>query len=78
MKPDFQVKDVKCYNVDCMEFMKDIPDNFYDLAIVDPPYRDENQPTKDMRKNGSMETLAGRHKKRYFDELKRVSKNQIL
>ena len=38
MKPDFEIKKVKCYNVDCMEFMKDIPDNFYDLAIVDPPY----------------------------------------
>lgn len=24
------------YCIDCMEFMKDIPDNFYDLADVDP------------------------------------------
>ena len=26
------------YNVDCMEALKDIPDNFFELAIVDPPY----------------------------------------
>ena len=25
-------------NVDCMEYMKTIPDKFFDLAIVDPPY----------------------------------------
>ena len=24
--------------IDCMEYMKDIPDNAFDLAIVDPPY----------------------------------------
>ena len=26
------------YNMDCMEFMKKVPDKFYDLACVDPPY----------------------------------------
>ena len=26
------------YNIDCMEYMKTIPDKFFDLAIVDPPY----------------------------------------
>lgn len=24
------------YNTDCMEYMKSIPDKFFDLAIVDP------------------------------------------
>lgn len=24
--------------MDCMEYMKSIPDNFFDLAVVDPPY----------------------------------------
>ena len=64
--------------IDCMEFMATVPDKYYELAIVDPPYRDENQPTKDMRRNGSMETLQGRPKKEYFKELKRISKNQIV
>lgn len=26
------------YNMDCMEYMKGIPDKFFDLAVVDPPY----------------------------------------
>ena len=26
------------YNIDCLEYMKSIPDNFFDLAVVDPPY----------------------------------------
>jgi site-specific DNA-methyltransferase (adenine-specific) len=28
----------KLYNIDCMEGMKEFPDKFFDLAIVDPPY----------------------------------------
>lgn len=66
------------FNSDCMELMRNTPDKFYDLAVVDPNYRDENQPTKDMRANGSMESLAGRPTKEYFTELKRVSKEQII
>ena len=26
------------YNMDCMEGMKQFPDKYFDLAIVDPPY----------------------------------------
>lgn len=26
------------YNTDCMEYMKTLPDNAFDLAVVDPPY----------------------------------------
>ena len=26
------------YNVDCMEYMKTVPDGYFDLAVVDPPY----------------------------------------
>lgn len=26
------------FNIDCMEYMKTLPDNAFDLAIVDPPY----------------------------------------
>lgn len=29
---------INLYHGDCMEAMKDMPDNAYDLAIVDPPY----------------------------------------
>mgnify|MGYP003290117718 CR=1 FL=1 len=30
------------YNMDCMEGMKQFPDKYFDLAIVDPPYGDAN------------------------------------
>lgn len=34
------------YNMDCMIGMKDFPDKFFDLAIVDPPYfQDRNAET---------------------------------
>ena len=26
------------YNMDCMIGMKEFPDKFFDLAVVDPPY----------------------------------------
>lgn len=26
------------YNMDCMEYMKSLPDKAFDLAVVDPPY----------------------------------------
>lgn len=28
------------YNMDCMEYMKSLPDKAFDLAVVDPPYGD--------------------------------------
>jgi len=65
-------------NEDNMALMARYEDNFFNLAIVDPPYRDSNQPTKDMRASGSMESLEGRPSEEYWKELKRVSKNQII
>lgn len=31
------------YNMDCMQGMKEFPDNYFDLAIVDPPYGNGNE-----------------------------------
>ena len=69
---------IELLNMDCMVYMKTCKDNEFDLAIVDPPYRDQNQPTKDMRKAGSMKSLEGRPTKEYFNELRRISKEQII
>lgn len=63
---------------DCMALMARYPDKHFDLAIVDPPYRDENQPTKDMRAAGSMKSLNGRPPKEYWAELFRVSREQVI
>lgn len=116
-------------NVDCMEYMKTVPDKYFDLAVVDPPYgggakADANESFNGSRigrfggcfdkylktENGagsasgltttiSAERTGGkwatkyqvggvfskdiRHwdiapSKEYFDELARISKNQII
>jgi site-specific DNA-methyltransferase (adenine-specific) len=71
---------IEYYNEDCMVGMARYPDKHFDLAIVDPPYRNqsENQPTKDMRRNGKIERFGNKPDDKYFNELFRVSKNQII
>jgi site-specific DNA-methyltransferase (adenine-specific) len=85
MKPDYQIKNISLYNCDCMEFMKDIPDNFYDLAIVDPPYgidwmkQIENPNTKaNWKVHDKKDWDKNIPQQEYFDELFRVSENQIV
>lgn len=62
--------------------MKEFPDKYFDLAIVDPPYainRFKNGETSRLRKYGSLKSVNDeRPTKEYFDELFRVSKNQIV
>ena len=70
------------YNQDCMDAMKDMSDNQFDLAIVDPPYRNtnENQPTSEMRTNRfvNKQKLGFKPNEEYFKELRRVSRKQII
>ena len=70
----------EAYNIDCMEAMKQMPDKAFELAIVDPPYREVNQPTKEMRNkvNGKMQNFGKPPKEEFFKELFRISNNQII
>jgi site-specific DNA-methyltransferase (adenine-specific) len=63
---------------DCMIYMATLPDNAFELAIVDPPYWEKNQPFKEMRANGFSNLLNNKPNEAYFAELKRVSKGQIV
>jgi len=71
---------------DCLEAMKAMPDNAYDLAIVDPPYGiGEDGGTNGTRgKMAKSKVYASKGWDKeppsfeYFNELKRVSKNQII
>ena len=88
MKPTDILGNIKLYNADCMEVMKTFKDKQFDLAIVDPPYglgkrttdggSKKNTQTKFMkdirRSNWDNKTPD----KSYFDELFRISKNQII
>jgi site-specific DNA-methyltransferase (adenine-specific) len=70
---------INLHNIDCMEYMKGLDDNAFELAIVDPPYRENNQPDQWMRaKDGDMKKWDSPPSKEYFDELRRVSENQII
>ena len=44
------------YNMDCMEGMKQFPDKYFDLAIVDPPYGDGRGGSGTGSENGSKGT----------------------
>lgn len=96
------------YNQDCLEAMKQMPDNAFDLAIVDPPYGGGKDPDAENTFNGKLigrfggnfEKYFGNDKrghmgggrakkygyghwdiapgKEYFEELFRVSKNQVI
>ena len=70
----------KLYNMDCMDGMKQFPDKYFDLAIVDPPYGIEITKSGRLKKynNGNENWDNAPPTQEYFDELFRVSKNQII
>ena len=69
---------------DCMDIMKDIPDKYFELAIVVPPYGIGAGSKK--FKNGTSNNNIGYKindwdilpDKKYFDEIFRISQNQII
>ena len=76
------------FHADCMEIMKQYPDKYFDLAIVDPPYGigfsdyervGIGKKVKERyTKNGKKDWDNGIPTQSYFDELKRISKEQII
>ena len=72
------------YNMDCMEYMRSLPDKAFDLAVVDPPYGigiNHNMGRRKGDKPSEYKKVVWDSKppeKEYFDELFRVSKNQIV
>lgn len=87
------MSEINFFNVDCIEFMKSKPDNYYDLAIVDPPYGIGASNFKGFNSVKGKDGSIGKTKRQphipknwdnqtpndiYFQELFRVSKNQII
>lgn len=74
-------------NMDCMDLMREYPDKYFELAIVDPPYM-ARWSGKFAAGSGISTTGVARDvrgfkhwdvpKRQYFLELNRVSKNQII
>lgn len=73
------------HNMDCMEYMRSIPDKFFDLAVVDPPYGLDKRSTHGRGKlrnrclnRGNIQQWDIRPGEEYFRELFRISHNQII
>ena len=76
---------INIYNKDCLEAMKEMQDNQFDLAIVDPPYGLGKKTTSGGGGKNTQSEKWDDHEwdneiptDEYFIELKRVSKNQIV
>jgi site-specific DNA-methyltransferase (adenine-specific) len=79
---------MKITNEDNMQLMARFPDKYFDLAIVDPPYAiiasggQKGGVSKKFQnrayKNGIIDKWDVKPHQKYFDELFRVSKNQII
>ncbi len=76
---------VELLNIDCMELLATLPNKAFDLAIVDPPYGinvgnmaflTEKKNKKRGYKKSDLDKNIPTEK--YFEELFRVSKNQII
>ena len=92
MKPTDILGNIKLYNADCMELLKQTPDKYYSLALVDPPYgigmSNSNKRTKPSRPNSYTKYADFRYHEanwdnerptaEYFEQLFRVSKEQVI
>ena len=77
-------------NCDNMELMARYPDNYFDLAIVDPPYGigESGGKNRNNKKGSAIGLKTPNYTKKdwddeipnkeYFEELFRISKNQII
>jgi len=76
----------RVFNCDCMDIMKNYKDNQFDLCIVDPPYgigeaagKNKSRSNLAMAKNYKSKEWDNKiPEKKYFDELRRICKNQII
>ena len=50
------------YNMDCMEYMRTLPDKAFDLAVVDPPYGSASQ-TVHVERERERERAPGRQRR---------------
>jgi site-specific DNA-methyltransferase (adenine-specific) len=79
---------MELYHCDCMELLKQTPDNYYSLALVDPPYgigidgQKQSINLNNPKANRKAHDFKGWDNEiptaEYFAELERVSKNQII
>jgi site-specific DNA-methyltransferase (adenine-specific) len=72
---------IELLNIDCMDYLATCENNAFELAIVDPPYGAVelmNTSGRAAKMCEEMKKWDKRPEREYFDELRRVSKNQII
>ena len=75
---------IELLNCDCMEYMATVPDKYFDLCLVDPPYGIgfSSKKQSNFGKGGINHEYKGWDeeipKAEYWEQLFRVSKNQIV
>jgi site-specific DNA-methyltransferase (adenine-specific) len=74
---------IKMLNMDCMEYMRTMPNKYFDLAVVDPPYgidvtKMNMGGRKTVKKDLTKSWDSGVPDDAYFLELFRISKAQII
>lgn len=82
----FAENSIRFENADCMKRLAGFPDSFFDLAICDPPYgvqygRGANSFGDCVNDRVTLQDVAWdkeRPTREFFDEIRRVSKNQII
>ena len=73
---------IKLFNEDCLPALRAMKDNQYSLAIVDPPYGinkggNKGDPNTGWKKH-EYKNWDTRPTKEYFEQIQRVSRNQII
>jgi len=70
-----ELNTIRC--CDCLDGMREIPDKSIDLVITDPPYGINGFGDR-IDKSFKINDWDNKPSKEYFDELFRISKNQII
>ena len=80
------------YNIDCLQYMRTLPDNCFDLVIADPPYgiaADARQQNRAGKRHGNAAAASRDYgsasswdlqapAQEVFDEIFRVSRHQVI
>lgn len=54
---ELTIGSVKIMRGDCMDYLRELPDKHFKIAVVDPPYSDANQGVSNLRNGGMVRPL---------------------
>jgi len=86
IQPELDLDINKIYQGDCLGIMKEIPDKSIDLVLTDPPYGINENNKKNLSRGSRAKPIdygdftwdKKKIGKEYFNEIFRISKNQII